>query len=144
MTERRLRHILLVDDNSDDNFIHERAIRKSGLGASVAVCRDGQDALDYLQGVEAYADAEVRHPELVLLDINMPRVNGWEFLAEFTKLGQAIRQGVVIVMLSTSTNPTDRGRADEFEQVVDYMSKPLTPDLIRQLVTAHFDAEPTS
>lgn len=124
----KVREILLVDDDDADNFIHKRAIDKTGLAESVSVATSVDDAIAELR--ERDGDA----PDLVLLDVNMPRKDGWDFLEEFDALPSERRANTVIVMLTSSTNEADRKRAVAFDQVGDYQVKPLTPAGLQDLV----------
>jgi CheY-like chemotaxis protein len=79
---KKLTRIMLVDDNADDNFFHERVIRKNGYAEVVISMESGAEALQYLKEVQD----ESKYPELIFIDINMPGMNGWEFLEEFNTL----------------------------------------------------------
>ena len=120
-----LRKILLVDDDKVTNLLHKRQIAKFKLAASVDVATDGRAALDYLTEREMAGENQ---PELVLLDINMPRMDGFEFLAEYAALPEGLHQNQTIVMVSTSTLRRDRARAEADVLVKAYEIKPLTSD----------------
>lgn len=120
--------ILIVDDDEDNTIVMSHLIKKENLATTVAVAIDGEAALQYLQNNPP--------PSLILLDINMPRMNGWEFLEEYYKLPSKVQQSVVVVMLTVSLNPDDRKRASE--QDLDFVNKPLTADLLRDLIQTHF------
>ncbi|UII20900.1 response regulator [Fulvivirga ligni] len=122
--------ILLIDDDKDDNFLHTRTIKKSDITKEVASFLDAEDALAYLKS------AETKKPDLIFLDINMPKMNGWDFLNEYTKLPDD-KKGSIVVMLTTSVNPDDKHKALSFQNVVSYTNKPLTQmellDLIKKV-----------
>lgn len=100
--ERPIR-ILLAEDDDNDVRITRRAIKKGGLNATITVARDGQEALDVLFRRPPYADAV--HPDLVLLDINLPKINGVEVLRTL-KSEPALRPTPVL-MLTTSSRQED-------------------------------------
>lgn len=126
-----LRRILLVDDDKVTNLMHTRQIVKYELAQSIDVVTDGRAALDYLTGREVAGETQ---PELVLLDINMPRMNGFEFLVEYAKLPGGVHQSQTIVMVSTSTLRRDRERAEADVLVTAYELKPLTSNDFRRIV----------
>src|SRR5213592_4485206 len=104
MIKRKLNCIMLIDDNKDDNLFHSRVIKKAGAANSVIVYKNAREALAFLA---AKKDHPEQHPDLIFLDINMPGMNGWEFLREYDKLDAQLRSSAIVVMLTTSTNPDD-------------------------------------
>lgn len=133
MNQASLTHVLLVDDSEDDIFFHERAIVRSGLPSRTSVCRDGSEAVNFLH--QCVADASVEDvPSIIFLDINMPRMTGWEFLMEYERLPAALKKKIIVVMLSASMDPRDRERALESPLVAEFLPKPLTPDKVRDIV----------
>ena len=132
---RKLRHILLVDDSPDDNFIHTRAIRKSGLAVEISVKRDGVEAIELLRSAPV-ADL----PDLILLDIKMPRLDGWGFLEQLASLPDERRNHVLVIMVSTSTNLLDKERSRRYPMITEFLSKPITADEIQRIVADHFKA----
>jgi CheY-like chemotaxis protein len=139
MNKHRPLKILLVDDNSDDNYFHTRTLNKLACVDEIDTCFDGVDALEYFEGKGKYADrdATFRYPDIIFLDINMPRMDGWEFLQCYKKLELTGPILPVIVMLSTSLNPVDKERADDDEVIVDFCSKPLSVDSINMIFEKH-------
>ncbi len=126
--------VLLVDDSIDDNFINTRLLRKTGFTAHVDVMKDGLDALNHLRELaEAGPDAAERVPRFVFLDIRMPRLDGFEFLAEYEKLPETLRQEIVVVILTSSLLTVDRERAAAFSSLVHYIVKPLTRQKLEEL-----------
>lgn len=127
--------ILLVDDDPDDNFLHRLVIEDSGYCEIVKVAETGQQALAYLTDQTAPA---YHKPDVILLDINMPGMNGFEFLAEYEKLDAKYRAKVVLMMLTTSLNPDDQRRANDHGVVIGYKSKPLTRKMLDDIVDQYF------
>jgi CheY-like chemotaxis protein len=132
---RKLSCIMLVDDNPDDNFFHEREIKKDHLAATVVVKNSGTEALEYLKSKK---DIERLPPDLIFLDINMPGMNGWEFLVEYSLLDNKFQSDVLIIMLTTSDNPDDEARTRTWSNVSDYITKPLTKEKMKVIVDKYF------
>jgi CheY-like chemotaxis protein len=120
---------MLVDDNADDNFFHERVIRKNGYAEVVISMESGAEALQYLKEVQD----ESKYPELIFIDINMPGMNGWEFLEEFNTLEIAKKISKTCIMLTNSENPDDIAKANELG-VLDFKTKPLTVEILDQII----------
>src|SRR5688572_6747168 len=123
--------IMLIDDNPDDNFFHERLIRKHGRADVVVAKQSGEEALAYLR---AKSEHEDKHPDIIFLDINMPGMNGWEFLDVYRQLEEHLRSKVMVVMLTTSENPDDYKRAAAYNLVSDFRSKPLTVEMLDEIL----------
>lgn len=122
---------LLVDDNRIDQRQYERVIKRSGLIGEVMTFTFADEALAHLK---ANPDLEV---DVIFLDINLPRMNGFEFLeAAVSEIGNGFAK-VVVAMLTTSLNPDDRTRAESFDVVKEFINKPLTVEHI-EAVSAHF------
>jgi two-component system, response regulator len=114
--------ILLVEDNPLDAELTMRALKTAGLANSLLWVKDGQEALDYLFQEGQYADRSPSIPRLVLLDVNMPKVNGVEVLKAI-KADRRTRR-IPVVMLTASTH--ERDMADSYHLGVNsYMSKPV-------------------
>ncbi len=135
ISSKPIRCILLVDDDPDDNFLHRLVIEDSGYCDRVQVAENGQQALAYLTNQVA---PDYCRPEVILLDINMPGMNGFEFLAEYEKLDKLYRAEVVVMMLTTSLNPDDKRRANGHGVVIGYKGKPLTRQMLDDIVEQHF------
>lgn len=118
--------LMLIDDSDIDQMIYRRIARKSGLVKNLVQFLDARKALDHLN------DPTSERPDLILLDINMPGMDGFEFLEAATgDLGTDLCP--IVVMLTTSLNPKDEVRAKSFEVVRDFLNKPLTVDQLAAL-----------
>ncbi len=137
MTEK-LNCLMLIDDDETTNFIHNIVIKKVDCAENVVIMQDGTLALDYLGSIDK---AKYVKPDLIFLDINMPAMNGWEFLEEYSRLDAKLKGQVVIVMLTTSLNPDDEKRANKMEAIDDFHNKPLTREILQEVLTKHFGFE---
>jgi len=133
--KKELKCIMLVDDDKSDNFFHEREIKKAALSTVVIIRDSAIDALEYLKGMNEKNDLK---PDLIFLDINMPKMNGWEFLIEFSQLDRVIQINTMIMILTTSNNVTDRFRAKAWSFVSGYLTKPLTKEIITDIHKTYF------
>lgn len=115
--------ILLVDDNDDDILLLQESLEGFPAVRVAQVVRDGEEALEYLRSVGRHAGST--RPGLVLLDINMPRKNGFEVLTEM-KADPALR-GIPVVMLTTSNRETDVLQAYH-NGACSFISKPISFD----------------
>ena len=138
--KKKLNCVLLVDDNESDNFIHARVLEKSGVTNHIEIAVNGKDALDFLTstGKCGHAENQYSQPDLIFLDINMPIMDGWEFLAEYQKLDEGQKGKIVFIMLTTSLNPTDKTKAEKMLESGCFQYKPLTPQMINDILQLHF------
>jgi CheY-like chemotaxis protein len=124
--------ILVAEDNEDDVFILQRALRKAGVANPMHVCPDGQEVLNYLKGEGPYADrAKYPFPRLLLLDLKMPRLSGLDVLRWLHEHPEC--NVIPKVVLTSSREPRDVSEAYRFGANA-YLCKPASfEDLQRQL-----------
>lgn len=130
--KRKLNCILLIDDDLDDNYFHQLIISEMGIANHIDTVGNGIEALNYLKNENSIP------PDLIFLDINMPKMNGWEFLEQYKNLSTLQKAKVVILILSTSANPDDIKRSKEIEEVTGFESKPLSRELLTGILHKHF------
>lgn len=115
-------NILLVDDDELYLYLMEKTIHQVSKELVVNSFTDGEQAVEY---ITKCTDEKIELPEVIFLDINMPFLDGWGFLAEFKKLKSKIANKVNIYMVSSSIRETDVQRALDFEELTGYVVKPL-------------------
>src|ERR1041385_2757434 len=104
---KKIHSILLVDDDDATNYLNRLTLKKLDCADEVHISESGSEALQYLQ---KNVNGDYPHPDLIFLDINMPAMDGWEFLEEYKKLPPEMKGKIVEIMLTTSLNPDDMRR----------------------------------
>jgi CheY-like chemotaxis protein len=132
-TMKTLETILLIEDDDTINFYNEFVIKEMGVSNDVQIAINGRMALDYL---DQRVSAGQPLPELIFLDINMPVMNGFEFIEEYERRGW--KEATLIVMLTTSLHPNDVARAKQYESIAEYLHKPLMEDSLKGIVGRYF------
>jgi len=127
--------VLLVDDDPTTNFINTRLLKRLQVSNEILVALDGQQALDVLH--THCANGGSTCPSLVLLDVNMPVMNGFEFLEAFMQRPPSSKS-MVIVLLTSSQLDEDLVRAQHLP-VADFLNKPLTREKISEVLDRYFD-----
>jgi CheY-like chemotaxis protein len=125
--------VLLIDDDPITNFLNESLLQELQVAQHIAVALNGKDALEFIQTHwrdQTHSTAE-KHRKLILLDINMPVMDGFEFLEHYEKIAR--HDEVCVAMLSSSDNPKDLVRA-RFYPITACMEKPLDEEKIKRLL----------
>lgn len=124
----------IIDD--DPIFIYgtKRMMKETDFCESITVFNNGEDALAGL--TETY---QITHqmPQVIFLDLNMPIMNGWEFLDEFIKLPNPSLDKTVIYVISSSVDPKDINKVKEYELISNYILKPITPNDFETVLNTH-------
>jgi len=132
---KKVNCILLIDDDYGTNLYHKMVIEDADIANKVIVKTSAIEALEYFKSP---FDEENPKPNLVFLDINMPKMTGWEFLEEYKKLTPGQQAENIIVMLSTSSHPDDLRRAEENPLIKEYRGKPLSEDILNELINTYW------
>ncbi len=123
--------VLLVDDDEINNFISIKLIKKALLNTEIMACLNGKFAIDQLLEIQRNDPAKL--PDYILLDINMPIMNGWEFLDEYKRLNIDPSGKSKVFIISSSVFSNDINKARSYPVVKDFISKPLNVDKIVEL-----------
>jgi len=136
---QKLNCVLAIDDDEPTNFFVQMILEESGRVNHIKVVQSGEAALEYLKKSEAPGKDEELYPspDLIFLDINMPAMDGWEFLEEYRKLNISGR--IIVVMLTTSLFPEDKSKADSMPEISGFEHKPLTVEKFNNVVNKYFE-----
>jgi CheY-like chemotaxis protein len=126
----KLQRIFLVDDDDVANYINSVTI--SDFAENIRIFCDGKEVWDYFT---SEVDAASTLPDLILLDINMPHMDGFEFLEAFCRMNNERFKNIPFIMLSSSVRADDKKKALEYQVVKAYIAKPLTEELVMQYIT---------
>ena len=126
--------VMLVDDNDIDNFVNRKTIEAIGFAEKIEAHINPETALEFLQMLEKGGEQMKKDaPQIIFLDINMPLMDGFEFVKKFEKLNEATKKNIRIILLSSSMNPADREHAKEFKSIHSFVSKPLSREQLQKI-----------
>ncbi len=128
----RYSSIMLIDDNEIDNFINQKMMESCNFSENIHIYTSGKSALEYLKNMERIQDgSKLTTPELIFLDINMPVLDGFQFVEEFEKLDKKFISATKIIMLTSSIDPDDHAKSKLFSSIHDYVIKPLSQSALK-------------
>ena len=131
--------ILLIDDDDSTNFVHRKVIEFTNIHTDVQITTSGIEALEYLTCTGKYAgNKNYAQSGIIFLDINMPGMDGWDFLEEYKQLNENQKARIVVVMVTSSINPADKERAETNKDVISFLNKPLTVESVQKVVADYF------
>ncbi len=121
----------IIDDDQIYQLVMKRTIEQTGLVKSILQFYDGEEAIGYFR--EMYEVIEAL-PELILLDINMPYMNGWQFLDEFIKIDFKKEYKLTIFIVTSSSTAEDMNKAKQYSVVTGYHVKPITKSKFEEMM----------
>ncbi|MFC5682006.1 response regulator [Flavobacterium sp. MAHUQ-51] len=128
---KTINNMTLIDDDEVFVFLTKKAIERTHLVELIRVFSNGLDAIDFLRENSNNVDAL---PEIILLDLSMPIMDGWQFLDQFSKLAPKIDKKIIIYLCSSSISPNDIQLAKKNSLVTDYVIKPITKEKLIELI----------
>lgn len=133
MAAKKYRTVMLIDDNEIDNLINQKMIESASITENIYTHTGAKSAIEFLRNVEQLDVVDKVLPDIIFLDIDMPLMDGFQFLEEFEKLSDLIKKKCKIVMLTSSINPQDFSRSKKYNTVLLYLNKPLSHENIIKL-----------
>lgn len=130
----QIKNVLLIDDEHLFNFINKEIIKMETFAGTVNSHMNAKKALQELKTLSECGS--LGFPEVIFLDINMPVMDGWEFLQEFEKLPEPVISKCKVYILSSSIDPSDVEKSKSYKSVKDFFSKPLTPKILESISLA--------
>jgi two-component SAPR family response regulator len=118
---------LFIDDDRATNFLNKHIAKGSDSIDSIQLMHSGFEALNFLENC---LNDNLQKPNLIFLDINMPAMNGWEFLEKFYKLNEDLVKEIKVVILSSSDDPNDISKYKNNERLLDFVRKPLNKEAL--------------
>jgi CheY-like chemotaxis protein len=128
--------ILCVDDDPITLMLCKMVIAKSSFASEIITAQNGEEALNYFDDLKLNnLGAEIKkYPSLVFLDLNMPVMDGWEFLDHFSKEEYTSAfKNTKIIVLSSTIDPNDIEKSKTYSMVLDFLSKPITKEIVENL-----------
>lgn len=123
--------VLCINDNQINLFLQKRLLLQSGITKEVITLNDGQEALDYYATLKE--NNEENYPKLVLLDIHMPRVDGWEFLDKFSELYLPLFKDTNVIINSFTVDEEEITKSKNYPVILDFITSQLTADYLKKL-----------
>lgn len=130
---KQVKNVLLIDDDEITNYINSMLIKAAAATENVHMALNGKEALNYLKKHCSNKPSDEYCPMLIFLDLNMPIMDGFEFLEKFTTLDDIHKEGLPVYVLTSSENTKDISKANKYG-ISGYVSKPLTRDKIDKIV----------
>ena len=124
--------IALVDDDRVYRILTSKLILESNLSDKVLQFSDGEEAINFIKSTLQNGE---ELPDIIFLDINMPYMDGWQFLDEYVKIKPSLKKDIILYLVSSSNNNNDLHRAEKYPEVTEYIIKPFTRIRIEELLS---------
>lgn len=124
--------VLCVDDDAITLMLCTATIKNAQFSEEIITLFNGQEAIEFYESLfqKIINGESIISPHLIILDLNMPLVSGWEFLDEFMEKYYPSFRHTKVVILSSTVDPRDKERAKQYPIVIDFFSKPITKEIL--------------
>ena len=128
--------VLCIDDDQITLVLCEMVIKKAGFAKEVVTANNGKEGLGWFSALfsKSNTSADKEPPQIIFLDLNMPVMNGWDFLEDYLMKYSDRLPGTKVVIVSSTVNPEDFSRANRYDIVIDFINKPLTTEGLEELM----------
>lgn len=123
--------ICLIDDDSVLHFLVENLVKINHYSLDMIGFKNGKEGIDYLT---SYSNEPDKIPDIIILDINMPIMDGWDFLDEYKKIKNTLSKNPAINIMSSSNRPEDKEKARSYEDVNGYFEKPIDEEIMKKMI----------
>jgi len=130
----KINKILLIDDSEPINFIHRYILDELGCVDEIITKENGEEAIDYLISL---VNLKTQLPKFIFIDINMPRMNAWEFITEYRKIDSQLRLQSFVFLLTSSIDPTDLEKARGIVEINEVRDKPFNEMVIQEIIAKY-------
>ena len=130
--QKKVGCVLLVDDSAATNNYNKRLIEDINFAAHIQLELSGTAAMNYI--LDPYSTL----PDLILLDVNMPGMDGFNFLTEFSALDESYKKNVVVILSTTTISDSDKKKAEKFGIIAQHLNKPLSRENFYQIWSDYF------
>lgn len=126
-----VQNICLIDDDDIFHFITQKVIERTGIVKNIRVFCNGLEAIQFIESALTFKE---ELPDVILLDLSMPIMDGWEFLEEFIYLKPKLGKKIVIYIVTSSNDPADILKAKSISEVTDFIIKPVTESKFVEMI----------
>ena len=128
--------IICIDDDQITLMLCDLVVKNTAFAKEVVMAKNGKEGLNYFSSCFSKKDADRLNepPQLIFLDLDMPVMNGWDFLEDYLMKYADRLPDIKVVIISSTVNPEDFARANRYDIVIDFISKPLTAEGIEDLM----------
>lgn len=134
--KNKLKTVLLIDDDENTNFYNEIIINQLGITEQIKTFQFANEALVYLT---TKTEGSYPQPEIIFLDINMPIMNGWQFMEKYKQLDDEQKGKIIVVMLTSSFNYDDKIKSEQINEIDTFLNKPLNQEMLSDLMKKYFN-----
>jgi CheY-like chemotaxis protein len=125
--------VCLIDDDNIYQFTARKILESTGMAGEIQSFYNGKEAINYFRDEHNIRPETL--PDVIFLDINMPVMNGWEFLEEYKSVHKTLPKPIVVYVVSSSIDDNDMRKSRQYQLVSDYIVKPVNRDTYKELMS---------